>query len=490
MFGPEDPEASTGTGKATTISSFINLTNTIIGAGMLSIPKAVNDMGLVVGMTLLVLCALGGAFGLSLLAECSRRVGKEKTSYNLVATEYLGPCATVGVDIAVALKCFGVGVAYLVVVGDLMPDAMDGLGAKDSPWNQRRFWIGIAMAMIVPLSMLKKIDSLRFTSAISICTAFYLIGVLVYFTATLGTTEAQGSIKYVQKLDSDFLSGLPVMVFAFTCHQNIFAIHSELKRNTRARTLRVIIMSVLTCALLYSIVAVCGYVTYRANAESNFINNLPKDLATVNIGRIVISLNVTLSFALQSHPARECLNNLVVYFSGLEENAGQQRAVYQEISLPSPTHETVPMVDQEQAKASLAGREGSGCMHWLLVTRRTQWYWFLSLFICGASFAVAWLLDDLGIVFGLVGGTGSTALCYIFPGLLYLRSEQILTDRDGLERPWDSRRVGAAVLLIIGILMVGVANWATIDSQGKSTDEVPDETLKNALHTAIRIKLG
>eukprot|EP01065_Artemidia_motanka_P033540 TRINITY_DN40527_c0_g1_i1.p1 TRINITY_DN40527_c0_g1~~TRINITY_DN40527_c0_g1_i1.p1 ORF type:complete len:534 (+),score=116.77 TRINITY_DN40527_c0_g1_i1:68-1669(+) len=479
----DEPElvAQSGPKKAGIPSSITNLTNTIIGAGMLAIPKAMKQMGMAVGLGVLMMCSIGGVFGLSLLVECARRCGQEKTSYYVVARKNVGTAATVAVDVAVALKCFGVAVAYLVVVGDLMPDAMEGFGADVHPFNQRRFWIGCAMAIVVPLSFLRKLDSLRFTSALSLCTAVYLVGLLFYFTVTdhgedrtppPPDNQTRGDVVLAASLNSHFLAGLPVMVFAFTCHQNIFTIHSELKDNTVMRTGIVISSSVAFTLSIYALVAVCGYMTYRRWIESNFINNLPNDLTSVNIGRIVMSLNVSLSFALQSHPCRECITNLVLLALGAEEDRGVAKdAADDEALLSLPTGHDTPFGASDEARP--IGRPLSdtnpGCRAraaQLLKRRKRQWYYLCSLFICGAAFFVAWMLDDLGVVFGIVGGTGSTTLCYILPGGLYLRSEYLLAKRDGLPRPWDARRVGAAIVFAIGIIMVGVANWSTIDSEG------------------------
>eukprot|EP00663_Eupelagonemidae_sp_cell21sb_P005895 gene5895-4185_t len=59
-----------------------------------------------------------------------------------------------------------------------MPDAAKGLGWGDGLALQRRFWICCAAAVAVPLSLLARLDSLRFTSALSLCTAAYLVGLL------------------------------------------------------------------------------------------------------------------------------------------------------------------------------------------------------------------------------------------------------------------------------------------------------------------------
>mmetsp|Transcript_7083 Transcript_7083/g.11120 ORF Transcript_7083/g.11120 Transcript_7083/m.11120 type:complete len:97 (+) Transcript_7083:387-677(+) len=68
--------------------------------------------------------------GLYLLANISVDHFSEKrnaTFYN-VATKAFSQGALV-IDVAVAVKCFGVGTSYLIVVGDLLPKAFSSMGA-------------------------------------------------------------------------------------------------------------------------------------------------------------------------------------------------------------------------------------------------------------------------------------------------------------------------------------------------------------------------
>ena len=62
-------------GKATMWSGFINLTNTIVGAGMLGLPGAFAGTGRVGGTILILLSAFFSAHGLVLLSKAAQRSG-------------------------------------------------------------------------------------------------------------------------------------------------------------------------------------------------------------------------------------------------------------------------------------------------------------------------------------------------------------------------------------------------------------------------------
>jgi len=105
-------------GTAGMFSCIMNLSNTILGAGMLGLPHAFASSGYLLGSILLFVFALLSGFGLYLLANISVDHFSEKrnaTFYN-VATKAFSQGALV-IDVAVAVKCFGVGTSYLIVVG-------------------------------------------------------------------------------------------------------------------------------------------------------------------------------------------------------------------------------------------------------------------------------------------------------------------------------------------------------------------------------------
>lgn len=95
------------------------LANTILGAGMLGLPKAFAACGWLIAPLMLV--GFGGASSVALimLSECGDALGRPAT-FNMVAERAI-PGSGVIFDLAIAIKCFGVATSYLIVVGDSVP---------------------------------------------------------------------------------------------------------------------------------------------------------------------------------------------------------------------------------------------------------------------------------------------------------------------------------------------------------------------------------
>jgi amino acid permease len=84
----------------------------------------------------------------------------------------------------------------------------------------RRFWITVAMVTIVaPLSFLRRLDSLKYTSIVALIAVVYLVTIVVYHFISPNFPPAQ-HIEYFT-FSTKVLGKLPVFIFAFTCHQNV-----------------------------------------------------------------------------------------------------------------------------------------------------------------------------------------------------------------------------------------------------------------------------
>lgn len=129
-------------GSASWISSNINLVNTIIGAGTLAMPLAMSHMGILLGTFFIIWSALTAGFGLYLQARCARYLDRGSASF-FALSQITYPNAAVIFDAAIAIKCFGVGVSYLIIIGDLMPKVVEGFDPTPAYefLVNRHFWI-------------------------------------------------------------------------------------------------------------------------------------------------------------------------------------------------------------------------------------------------------------------------------------------------------------------------------------------------------------
>lgn len=119
----------------------------VIGAGTLAIPLALSHMGILLGTIVIIWSGCMAAFGLYLQTQCARYLERGTSSF-FALSQLTYPNAAVVFDAAIAIKCFGVGVSYLIIIGDLMPGVVRGFNeAADSiPFLvDKHFWITVFM---------------------------------------------------------------------------------------------------------------------------------------------------------------------------------------------------------------------------------------------------------------------------------------------------------------------------------------------------------
>ena len=283
---------------ASICSGILNLANTIIGSGLLSLPSAFARCGFVTGSLLLLIFAAFSALGLHLLSAASDISGRPASLYTVA--EKAQPNLGLLVDVAIGIKCFGVATTYLIVVGDSLPLALEPLGATGALLD-RRLWSALAALAVAPLAYRKRMDGLRHTSLIAILSVLAIMAVVIAFAIgpalspaldPCASTSAQSSCRaegaevvcscrgpVVAVSDaSSILRALPIYTFAYTCHQNIVSISNEMALDGRPAPERVIrvIQGALPFALaVYFSVAVAGYTTFGNRVAHDVLTSYP-----------------------------------------------------------------------------------------------------------------------------------------------------------------------------------------------------------------------
>ncbi|KAI9285379.1 vacuolar amino acid transporter 5 [Umbelopsis sp. AD052] len=400
--------ASTNNGTASPLSSVINLSNTILGTGMLAMPSAVASVGLIPGMFVIVFSGITSALGLYFLSKAAARTEGREASFFAVS-QLTWPSAAIFFDLAIAIKCFGVGVSYMLIVGDLMPQIIKTMFNPSEDLDyllDRRIWITVFMVTIVgPLSFSRKLDSLKYTSVIALFAVAYLCLIVVWhFVIPNFPTAPPEEIELVH-FSTKFFTSLPVFVFAFTCHQNIFSVYNEQKDNSQKKINTVIATSIGTAIFLYEGIAVMGYLSFGKAVMGNIILEYPASVFVTG-GRIAIVILVLLSYPLQCHPCRNSLDKVLSFGSAPVDENGMKI-----ISPPS-----------------------------------TSKYLAMTMGILIGTFGVAITMTKLDLVLAFVGSTGSTVISFILPSLFYLKLHE--------DRPWSYSKIIALLLGIYGCLVM------------------------------------
>jgi len=155
-------DANDGSIVVTLIGSIANLCSATLGAGILALPFAFYQAGLICGTILLLASAWATSTSIGLLVESCDRY--KLSTYERIVERGLGYKFRIVVEVSILIFCCGTAVGYVIAVGDIIERVIPFMTpgqlriAKSSVWS---------FAML-PLSCLRRMKSLECASSVGI----------------------------------------------------------------------------------------------------------------------------------------------------------------------------------------------------------------------------------------------------------------------------------------------------------------------------------
>ncbi|KAF1502201.1 Sodium-coupled neutral amino acid transporter 1, partial [Eudyptula minor] len=392
--------------------SVFNLSNAIMGSGILGLAFALANTGILLFLLLLVSVTLLSIYSIYLLLVCSKETGC--MVYEKLGEQVFGTLGKMIVFGSTSLQNVGAMLSYLFIVKNELPSAIKFLMGKEetfSAWyvDGRILVVTVTFGIILPLCLLNNLGYLGYTSGFSLsCMVFFLI-VVIYkkFQIPCGGSElnATSSIlsnssahehmckpKYVI-FNSKTVYALPTIAFAFVCHPSVLPIYSELKDRSQKKMQLVSNISFFAMFVMYFMTAIFGYLTFYDNVQSDLLHKYDsKDDILILTVRLAVIVAVILTVPVLFFTVRSSLFELA-----------------------------------RKTKFDL-------CRH-VLVT-------FVLLVIINLLVIFIPTMKD---IFGVVGVTSANMLIFILPSSLYLK----ITQQDGSKL---TLRIWASLFLALGIM--------------------------------------
>ena len=304
--------------QGSTWGTAINMCAAIMGAGCLSLPQAVNSLGLVPFGLLIVLTTTATHYSIVLLIAAIDATGCK--SFEDLAAKIIGPRTGHAVELCIIIFQYGTLVAYTIAIGDVLTPILDvDVIRQHLPWLTRPivmvlFWL----FFMLPLSFVENISSLQITSMIGQVSLLYLVTAVTVHSIIDSAAEPGQTIGamelWPQRLQPAS-SASAVIMFAFTCQVNIPSLYQELQpRDVHAMT-TVSMRACAICLLSYVLIGVAGYADFGSDVQGNILNNYcvidsAKSSRVVNPPRIIVPafgaivLTVLVAYPINVYPTR------------------------------------------------------------------------------------------------------------------------------------------------------------------------------------------
>uniref|UniRef100_A0A8C5AIN0 Amino acid transporter transmembrane domain-containing protein n=1 Tax=Gadus morhua TaxID=8049 RepID=A0A8C5AIN0_GADMO len=348
-------------GKTSFGMSAFNLSNAIMGSGILGLSYAMSNTGIVLFPILLTAIACLSSYSVHLLLQSAGVVGIR--AYEQLGLRAFGQVGKIIAAVIITLHNIGAMSSYLFIVKFELPlviQAFLGQTSSSEEWymNGNYLIVIVSVLIILPLALMKHLGYLGYTSGFSLtCMVFFLSSVRYYY----------GMLSFCITAYA-----IPILAFAFVCHPEVLPIYTELRNPTKRRMQGIANVSILGMFVMYLLTAIFGYLTFYVNTESELLHTYskvdPLDTLILCV-RVAVLVAVTLTVPVVLFPIR--------------------RALLQLLFPEKPFH----------------------------------WARHVAIAVC-LLFCVnllVILVPNIRDIFGIIGATTAPCLIFILPGLFYIR---------------------------------------------------------------------
>ncbi|KAH8253626.1 hypothetical protein KR032_006322 [Drosophila birchii] len=395
----------------------MTLANSIIGVGILAMPFCFQKCGIVLSILLLVLS--NGITRVCCHYLIKTSLLTRRKSFELLGLHAFGASGKLLVELCIIGYLIGTCITYFVVVGDLGPQIIAKLftlNVAEHMHLRSLVMVVVTVVCIVPLGMLRNVDSLS-----AVCTASIGFYVCLMLKIVLEAQSHIAANDWTEKVlywePAGVLQCLPIFSMALSCQMQLFEVFESINNQSLDKLNGIVRNATWICTFVYISVGFFGYVAFCTHTFSgNILVNLSTSFGS-DIIKIGFVLSIAFSFPLVIFPCRASIYSLL-YRKGHTESSSY---------IPE------------------------------------QRFRFITIFIVGFSLCVALVIPSVELIIGLVGSTIGVAICIMFPASSFRK----IIKKESMERTLAQFVVVSGFLLMI---LGTYANLSAIDEQSSGPE--------------------
>jgi len=459
------------------VGTALNLLNGTTGPGLLALPLAFSRCGWVMGSLLLVLVFSLNYVSLHFLLKAC--LAAREHSYIGLSGRTSDSVAAL-VDWASLLFFFGSCVSYLVIIGDAfnLVTARGGDGGWYRAVEGEHYarlalllLLGFTACCLLPLSLLRSMDSLQPTSAVAMVCIVYTVAVVVCTSALPAEAAAEAALSrrlseeaggypaaggaQAFELSSSTLLSLPTMAFCFSS-QSLFPPALEtLHQPATYHHLHTVVDSTMALTLvLHLLIALGGYLRHGDAVEPNILDALPQSTA-VSVARLAIVCAFAFTYPMMIFLCRMHIGAITARRARLrsspwggagpaeEAEKGADETEEAEAEQLGSASEAFDVDEMTSAAAEITppAKPFGGEDDHVVVTG----------LLVSLSLVAAFLFPNIDQLFGLLGGTTAVVISFVAPALFW---EKFV----GFMYPWHHpRKLFCQALFLFSALIASLS---------------------------------
>lgn len=400
----------------------ITLANSIIGVGILAMPYCFQQCGVLLAAVILLLMGLVSRLSSYFLLKSA--LISRRRNFEFLAFHVFGPAGKLAVEIGIIGFLMGTCIAYFVVVGDLGPQIISKMfKINQSDVLRTSIMVIVSLVCVLPLGLLRNVDSFSNVSAATICFYFCLVIKVVVEAGTVFFDDSWKS-KVEMWRPAGVLQCVPIFSMALFCQTQLFEVFESIPSISLEKMNLVTKNAVNICTVVYLTLGIFGYIAFSSHTISgNILVSLSPTLAS-DVIKLGFVMSLAFSFPLIIFPCRASLYSLL-YRKAHPSNHD------------NIINHSIP--------------EGT--------------FRLITVSIIGVTLFTSLLIPNIELVLGLVGSTIGVLICVVFPAAAFIN----LTFLD------TNERVLAKVILVLGLFILVLGTYANLQAAENKLDKYDDK---------------
>ncbi|KAI8633067.1 transmembrane amino acid transporter protein-domain-containing protein [Xylariaceae sp. FL1651] len=301
-------KARGGSGNNTPISAALLLLKSFVGTGVLFLPRAYLNGGMVFSNLVLICLAALSYYCFILLITTRLKV---EGSFGDIGGIIYGEWMRKLILGSIVLSQIGFVAAYTVFTAENLQAFL--LAVTNCGTHIQITWlILLQMVIFLPFSLFRDIGKLGFTALIA--DAFIIIGLAYLFYYDIFTLSTKGLADIILFNEKDWTLFIGTAIFTFEGIGLIIPIQESMRNP--AKFPKVMFFSMIIMSVIFITMGAVSYAAYGSKTETVVLLNLPQDNKFVNGVQLLYSLAILLSTPLQIFPAIKITENALFTKSG------------------------------------------------------------------------------------------------------------------------------------------------------------------------------
>ncbi|XP_068656990.1 amino acid transporter AVT1B-like [Aristolochia californica] len=292
--------------KCSYAQSVFNGINVMCGVGLLSTPYAIKEGGWL-GLSILFAFSLIAWYTGILLKRCLDSTPGLQT-YPDIAEAAFGNVGRMALSILLYLELYAASVEFVILMGENLSSVFPNvhLAFLGTHLNSLQFFSVLATLAVLPTTWLRNLSFMSYLSAGGVVASLLVVACLLW----VGLVDQIGFHASGTALD---IANLPVALglygFCYAGHPLFPNIYLSMENPRDFPS--VLLLSFVVCTVLYSGVAVTGFLMFGNAIESQFTLNLPNRLVASKIAVWTTVVNPLTKYALTITPVAMSLEELL-----------------------------------------------------------------------------------------------------------------------------------------------------------------------------------